>query len=71
MQRLIIFLIRTRLGLKPRQPFRFVNQKSKTDYYYFNDKQLMKVVNHDYTIPSEVSLNWILDKDCKIVILNF
>lgn len=71
MRRIIIFLIRKRLGLKYRQPFKFANQKSKTDYYYFSKNNLMKVVNYDYTIPSEVSLNWILDKECKIVVLDF
>lgn len=42
MKRLIIFLIRKRLGLKKNQRFTFDNQKSKFDEYYFTDTQLMK-----------------------------
>lgn len=66
---LIIFLIRIRLGLKKYQDFRFDNQKSKKDSYYFNDCALMKIEHeHDdiYIRESSVSLNWLLSDYCKI-----
>lgn len=48
MKKLIIFLIRKHLGLKLGQEFRFVNQKSKNNTYYFDTTRLMKV---DYDAP--------------------
>lgn len=73
MKRLIIFLIRHYLGLKKGQEFRFVNQKSDTDTYYFDSDCLMKrevdgcSVGH---IPSNVSLNWLLHDECDIDIVS-
>lgn len=68
MQRWIIFLIRTRLGLKKGQRFKFANQASETDYYKFTDTQLLKVYHNGYiTKLSNVSLNWLLDDECKII----
>lgn len=67
MKRLIIFLIRHHLGLKKGQEFRFVNQKSPTDTYYFDKDCLMKVVRGKRCIvrvPSNVSLNWLLNDEC-------
>lgn len=84
MKRLIIFLIRTRLGLKKGQHFRFDNQKSKFDEYFFTDTELVKFepnfipyrddskweiaqgANSHYR-PSSVSLNWLLNNECKII----
>lgn len=67
MKRIIIFLIRKKLGLKKRQRFRFTNQKSRHDYYYFTNDALMK---YDSTfmviVPSDVSLNWLLNDKCEI-----
>lgn len=40
--KLIIFLICKRLGLKKFQLFQFCNQKDKNEYYYFSDTRLMK-----------------------------
>lgn len=70
-KRLIIFLIRKRLELRKHEAFRFANQKSDTDFYYFTDTILCKVVDSDFEmiIPSSVSLNWLLDDDCQIEIL--
>lgn len=72
MKRLIIFLVRMRLGLKTYEMFQFSNQKTD-DIYYFTGTVLMKKVLHTYsdcTIWSDefsgVSLNWLLNKDCKI-----
>ena len=72
LKKLIIFLIRKKLGLKNNQSFRFVGQKSKTDYYYFDNDILWKarccrtgqVMN---ATQSHVRLNWLLDDECEIV----
>lgn len=64
-KRLIIFLIRRRLGLKKCEHFVFVNQKSPTDCYYFMKDKIIKVEG-SRCIPSSVSLNWLLDDECKI-----
>lgn len=69
---LIIFLIRMKLGLKKYEMFRFTNQRSKYDQYYFTKYKLMKLEYDDHlgtyveTRYSSVSLNWLLDSDCKI-----
>lgn len=66
MKRLILFLIRTRLGLKKFEYFRFNNQRLD-DIYYFNDNGLIKMCSmlgyKEYA--SGVSLNWLLDDECK------
>lgn len=63
-RRLVIFLVRRRLGLKKRQYFRFTNQKSNA-LYYFTSTQVMKV-EPTHTRPSTVSLNWLLNDECSI-----
>lgn len=65
MIRLILFLIRKRLGLKKGQYFRFTNQKSDAKYY-FTENKVMKIYNGEITFSS-VSLNWLLDDNCKII----
>lgn len=65
MKRLIIFLVRRRLKLKKFQCFRFTNQASKTNKYYFTDKYLYKIENGHRSL-SNVSLNWILSSECEI-----
>ena len=64
MRRLVIFLIRKKLGLKKYENFRFVGQKSDA-VYYFTECAVMKRWR-DQTTLSSVSLNWLLDKDCEI-----
>lgn len=66
MRRLILFLIRKRLGLKKNQYFKFTNQKSNA-VYFFTDNKLMKKDNEFGISLSNVNLNWILDDDCKII----
>ena len=69
LKELIIFLIRWYLGLKKRECFRFNNQKSKTDVYFFSSTSLMKIVFKKDEVDihkSNVSLNWLLDERCKI-----
>jgi hypothetical protein len=63
--RLIIFLIRKRLGVKKYQWFKFSNQK-KEAVYWFEGKKLMKIENGVF-MPSNVCLNWLVDDECKVV----
>ena len=69
MKKLIILLLRLRLGLKVGERFQFTNQHSICEYYYFTDSALMKIHisrGSSYHTPSGVSLNWLLDDKCKI-----
>ena len=67
-RRLIIFLVRVKLGVKKYEVFRFSNQKSKEDYYCFTDAELLKT-EKGIIRPSSVSLNWLLNDKCQITIL--
>lgn len=65
--RLILFLIRRKLGVEKYEKFRFVNQK-KPGVYWFNGAALLKQTGkHNPTEYSSVSINWLLDKQCKII----
>lgn len=64
MRRFVIFLIRKKLGLKKYECFKFVGQKSNA-LYYFTESNLLKQWNNQ-TVLSGVSLNWLLDTQCKI-----
>lgn len=70
MTRLILFLIRVKLGLKKNEAFQFSNQKT-TDVYYIDDKRIYKKVYFGYAntreAKSTVSLNWLLSSECKII----
>ena len=63
-RRFIIFLIRRRLHLKKYEQFKFVGQKTDA-IYYFTECNLMKRM-HGWTKLSGVSINWLLDDECKI-----
>lgn len=64
-RKLVIFLVRKKLGLKNYERFRFANQKAFGTYYFVPDK-LMK--NDGVRVrKSSVSLNWLLDDKCEIV----
>lgn len=63
MKRLIITLIRKRLGLNKYERFRFSNQK-KPGVYYFTEDMLMKD-EHGLITPAGVSVNWLLDECCE------
>lgn len=65
LKRLIIFLIRKRLGLKKNELFQFTNQKSHIDVYYFTEDKIMKIECGKLR-PSSVKFNWMLDDECKI-----
>lgn len=67
-KRIIVFLIRKRLGLKRREQFRFINQKSNA-VYYFTSTQVMKA-DRSGTRESSVSLNWLLSDECAIEKVN-
>lgn len=64
LNRLIIFLVRLRLHLKKGQKFQFDNQKTDS-VYWFTEGTLMKMEN-GRRYESSVSLNWLLNEDCKI-----
>lgn len=69
--RLIIFLIRKRLGLKKQDDFFFTNQKAADDRYFFSDHVLMKYDSKEKSVRrANVSLNWLLDNECSIVVDN-
>lgn len=63
----VVALVRKKLGLKKYEQFRFVNQKSKVEFYWFTDDSVMKQCQNGFICKSSVSLNWLLDKDCEIV----
>lgn len=66
-KKLIIFLFRKHLGLKKFERFRFANQK-KESVYWFTDTCLMKKES-GIEYKSTVSLNWLLDDRCELIIL--
>lgn len=63
-KKLILYLVRKKIGLKKGAWFKFVGQKSD-DVYLFTDDGLYKVHNGEYQ-KSGVSLNWLIDDECKI-----
>ena len=68
MNRLILFLIRCKLRVRKYQYFKFDNQ-STDNVYYFSDKHLLKICKGQLLL-SNVKLNWLLNKRCKIVVLD-
>ena len=72
MKKLIVYLIRKRLGLKKYQCFRFNNQKHD-NVYWFADTQILKsepLGSAQVITLSSVSLNWLLDDRCRITPLS-
>ena len=67
-QRLIIFLIRVRLGLKVNECFQFTNQKT-TALYFFTRTGITKYWRGNFT-HSGISLNWLLDPNCKETLIH-
>lgn len=69
-RRLIIFLVRTKLGLRLNERFIFANQTDRNNCYYFTEQKLIKIVGYNRKFPFEVganvSLNWLLDDHCEI-----
>ena len=70
MTRIILFLLRMKLGVKKNERFQFDNQKNKEDYYYISGNKLYKIMWRNCKVTerrANVSLNWLLDPECKIV----
>ena len=70
MKRLIIFLVRKKLGLKKGEHFQFANQSSPYNTYYFTDDAVMKHFGRwkgSDDVKSSVSLNWLLDDECEVI----
>jgi len=68
--RLVIFLLRKKLGVKKDQTFQFENQRSEVEYYWFNGTRLAKVREGGLFEYAHVSLNWLLDDNCKVNIID-
>lgn len=64
-RKLVIFLIRKRLGLKIYEKFQFTNQRSEVDYYYFTRTALIKCECGETRLAG-VGLNWLLSRHCQI-----
>lgn len=65
LKRVILFLVRRKLGLRKAQEFQFKGQKTNA-VYWFTDEQVCKLWKGEVT-PSNVSINWLLNAECKIV----
>lgn len=66
LRRVIIFLVRKKLGVKKYERFKFVTQKENATYY-FTESGIMKEHN-GRTFVSGVSLNWLVDDGCEIAL---
>jgi hypothetical protein len=70
LNKLILLLARIKLRVRKYEKFQFTNQRSERDYYFFNSSAFWKVEFDEEGKPStelsHVSLNWLLDPDCKI-----
>ena len=67
MDKLIIFLIRKKFGLKKYEMFRFANQKQQGIYWFDKTALLKSIYNDRFVKRSNVSLNWLLSKECRII----
>ena len=66
-RKFIIFLLRRKLGLKKSQMFRFKNQASNFNTYYFTSVELLREDPiAKYVRPSNVKLNYLLSDECQI-----
>lgn len=74
MNKLIIYLIRKKLGLKKDQFFYFKNQTNKSDRYFFTDNKLKKKTTLCYgftiTKPANIRLNFLLSDEAKELLIN-
>lgn len=66
----IIFLICKKLGIRRQQAFQFANQKSELEFYWFEDTRLRKFREDGEEEDAHVSLNWLLDDNCEIVMVD-
>lgn len=65
--KLIIFLVRIKLGLKKYVCFQFSNQKSNA-VYFFTSTGIKKYWN-GVMVESGISLNWLLDPECERMLI--
>lgn len=63
--RIVLFLIRRKLGIKKFQEFQFANQKTDA-IYFFGHTGINKRWKGE-EVPSNVSLKWILNDKCEII----
>ena len=70
-RRFVLFLIRKKLGLKKYESFRFTNQKSDAVYWFTSSAIIKSCYCGRLKRPSGVSLNWLLNDDCKIEKIKF
>ena len=67
MVRLILFLVRLKLGVKKNVSFKFANQKADCRYYIGDDCVWKTWWDGGcHRGPSNVGINWLLSPDCKI-----
>ena len=66
MIRIIMFLVRLKLGVKKNRLFRFANQKTEA-VYYINERGVIKLTNRVYERMSQVPINWLLSDECEVV----
>lgn len=64
LSKFILYLVRKKLGLKRFEQFQFVNQKTNA-IYWFGEDAIYKYYE-DTNRPSGVSLNWLINEECKI-----
>ena len=65
--RIIVLLLRLKLGVRTYEPFTFTNQKTSS-VYWFSPTEIMKS-EKGVIRQSNVRLNWLLSKDCKIKVV--
>ncbi len=65
MKRIIMFLLRKKLGLRKDQRFQFDGQKSDA-VYYISGSHIMKHYRGRTTL-SNVSVNWLLSDECDVI----
>lgn len=63
MNKLILFLLRKKLGLKKNQLFYFINQRYKSHRYYFDSSGIKKITARG-TILSNLRINYLISDKC-------
>lgn len=69
LKKLIIFLLCKKIGVKKYEKFRFNNQKSEIEFYWFTNTNIRKLKEDGSVENAHVSLNWLLDDECEIVLV--
>lgn len=64
-KKLIIFLIRRKLGLRKYEGFQFTNQKNNC-IYYFSDDALLRENPEGYVRECHAGLNFLISDECEI-----